>query len=282
MHLCPMFRPSRTLVATLAITLIALAACAHLPRAAGTIPLRVMTYNIRSGNGDLAGTAAAIRAQSPDVVALQEVDVHWAPRSAFADQATELGQRLGMQVRFAHIYGFVDSSDATKPPREFGVALLSRYPVTAFRNDTLTRLSTQDVQPVPTRMPGLLDATIDVQGIAVHVFDTHLDYRRDPAVRRTQVGEMLARIDASPGPTLVFGDMNATPAAPELAPLRARLHDAWDPSNGPGDTYPAEAPTERIDYVLVSREFLVRRATVPATQASDHRPVVVDLELPRR
>ena len=38
-------------------------ACAHLAPAAGSeIPLRVMTYNIRSGNGNLAGTAAAIRA----------------------------------------------------------------------------------------------------------------------------------------------------------------------------------------------------------------------------
>lgn len=263
-------------------TLIVLAACAHLPRTTGAIPLRVMTYNIRSGNGDLAGTAAAIRAESPDVVALQEVDVHWAARSTFADQATELSQRLRMEVRFVRIYSVLDSSRAGAPPREFGVALLSRYPITAFRNDTLTRLSTQDARPIPTRMPGLLDATIDVQGIAVHVFNTHLDYRKDPAVRRAQVGEMLARIDASAGPALVFGDMNAPPAAPELAPLRARLHDAWDSSGGPGFTYPAEAPTERIDYVLVSPEFRVRRATVPATQASDHRPVVVDLELARR
>jgi endonuclease/exonuclease/phosphatase family metal-dependent hydrolase len=281
MHLLRMPSSSRALSsAALLATLVTLAACAHLARAPGATALRVMTYNIRSGNGDLAATAAAIRAASPDVVALQEVDVHWAARSAFADQATELGQRLGMQARFAHIYSIGDPDGA--PPREFGVALLSRYPITAFRNDTLTRLSTQDTTPVPTRMPGLLDATVDVHGIAVRVFDTHLDYRRDPAVRRAQVGEMLARIDSDTGPTLVFGDMNATPAAPELAPLRARLHDAWDSSNGPGFTYPAEAPTERIDYVFVSRDFRVLRATVPVTRASDHRPVVVDMELARR
>lgn len=281
MHLSRMPRPSRTLrraapTALAAIT--ALAACAPLPRATGAMPLRVMTYNIRSGNGDLAGTAAAIRAESPDIVALQEVDVHWAARSAFADQATELGQRLGMQVRFAPIY-HVDSAGA--PPREFGVALLSRHPITVFRNDTLTRLSTQDAHPVPTRMPGLLEATIDVRGTTVHVFDTHLDYRKDPAVRRAQVAEMLAQIDARPGATLVFGDMNAPPDAPELQPIRARLHDAWDPSLGPGFTYPAEAPTERIDYILVSSDFRVRRVTVPATQASDHRPVMAELELTR-
>lgn len=264
----------------LAIVVACSVACARptvAAESAAGIALRVMTYNIRSGNGDLGGTAAAIRAQRPDVVALQEVDVQWATRSDFADEATELGRRLGMQVRFAPIYVIPDSG-ATKPAREFGVAVLSRYPVTAFRNDTLTRLSTQAENPVPTPMPGLLDATLDVRGIVVHVLDTHLDYRRDPAVRATQAREMIARVDTTV-PTLVFGDMNAAPGAPELQPLLTLLHDAWPAANGSGFTYPAEAPTERIDYVLISSHFRVRDASVPVTEASDHRPVVVDLLL---
>lgn len=241
------------------------------------IPLRVMTYNIRSGNGNLAGTAAAIRAERPDVIALQEVDVHWAARSDFADEATELGRRLDMQVRFAPIY-VISDSDTTKRRREFGVALLSRYPITAFRNDTIARLSTQMENPVPAPMPGLLDAVLDVRGTAVHVLNTHLDYRRDPGVRAMQAREMVAHVDTT-APTLVFGDMNASPDAPELQPLLTLLHDAWPMVNGNGFTYPAEAPTERIDYVLVSSHFRVRDASVPATEASDHRPVVADLLL---
>lgn len=261
--------------------LLCLAGCATLrPHAdARDVPLRVMTYNIQSGRGDLAGTAAAIRATGAEIVALQEVDVHWADRSAFVDQAAELARTLGMEVRFAPIYHVVESG---KPPREFGVALLSRHRITSFRNDTLTRLSTQEREPAPTRMPGLLDATLDVRGTAVRVFDTHLDYRSDPRVRATQVREMLAYLDASNVPTLVFGDMNATPDAAELRPLRERLQDAWSVGSGAGFTYPAEAPAKRIDYVFASRHFRVRAAVVPATQASDHRPVVVDLSLVNR
>lgn len=254
------------------------AGCASAPRSGSGTPLRVMSYNIRSGNGDLAGTAAAIRALAPDVVALQEVDVHWAERSGFADQASALAERLGMHARFARIY-HLPAASADQPAREFGVALLTRYPIVRSRNDTLTRLSTQEANPVPAPMPGLLEATIDVRGTPVRVFDTHLDYRKDPGVRARQVREMLAHIDASPGPTLVFGDMNATPDAPELQPLLHRLHDAWTGAAGPGFTYPAEAPAKRIDYVLVSAHFHVRTATVPATEASDHRPVVADLVL---
>jgi len=237
-----------------------------------------MTYNIRSGNGNLDSTAAAIRAQSPDIVALQEVDVHWADRSAFADEVTELAAKLGMQARFAPIYQLPGTTPGA-PPREFGVALLSRYPIVRFRNDTIARLSTQVQNAVPAPAPGLLDAMLDVNGHPVRVFNTHLDYRKDPAVRAQQVQQMLGFIGDMGVPTLVFGDMNAAPSAPELQPLLQRLHDAWSGSDSPGFTYPAEAPRERIDYVLVSPQFSVRSIRVPDTQASDHRPVVAELVL---
>jgi endonuclease/exonuclease/phosphatase family metal-dependent hydrolase len=257
---------------------IGLYACASVPVTDTGIPMRVVTYNIRSGNGNLDSTASAIRAQAPDIVALQEVDVHWADRSAFADQVAELAAKLGMQARFAPIY-VLPPLRTGAPSREFGVALLSRYPIVRFRNDTIARLSTQVQDPTPTPAPGLLDAVLDVQGHPVRVLNTHLDYRKDPAVRSQQVQQMLGFIGDMSVPTLVFGDMNAAPSAPELQPLLARLHDAWAGSTTPGFTYPADAPRERIDYVLVSPQFSVRSVRVPDTQASDHRPVVAELVL---
>ncbi len=237
-----------------------------------------MTYNIRSGNGNLAGTADAIRASAPDLVALQEVDVHWADRSSFVDQATTLGQQLGMQVRFARIYQLA-GAQPQDPPREFGVALLSKYPVIDWSNHIITRLSTQEPNPEPAPLPGFLEAKIDVAGTPVRVFNTHLDYRSDPKVRQQQVTEMLGYIGAESMPTLLFGDLNAPPDAPEIQPLLARLQDAWPASAGPGLTDPADEPKKRIDYVLVSKQFRVRSESVPVTLASDHRPVVVDLLL---
>ena len=41
------------------------------------IELRVMSYNIAAGFGDIYGIAEVIAEQQPDLVALQEVDVHW-------------------------------------------------------------------------------------------------------------------------------------------------------------------------------------------------------------
>lgn len=255
-------------------------ACAHLPATGTAVPLRAMTYNIRSGNGDLAGTVQAIRSFAPDLVGLQEVDVHWADRSQFVDQAAALGQQLGMQVRFARIYR-LPGAGTRDPPREFGVALLSKFPILGWSNHTITRLSTQDSNPVPAPAPGFLEATVDVRGTRVRVFDTHLDYRSDPRVREQQVRDMLSYIGDTSQPTILFGDLNAPPTAPEIQPLLQRLHDTWPDAAGPGLTDPADQPRQRIDYVLVSRHFRVISARVPVTLASDHRPVVVDLELAR-
>ena len=262
------------------LALVAGLACAHLPAAGSEIPLRVMTYNIRSGNGNLAGTADAIRASAPDLVALQEVDVHWAERSNFVDQATVLGEQLRMQVRFARIYQFAGASPQD-PPREFGVALLSKFPILDWSNRIIARLSTQETNPVPAPLPGFLEAKIDVRGTAVRVFNVHLDYRADPRVRQQQVAEMLTYIGDASAPTLLFGDLNAPPDAPEIQQLLERLRDAWPASAGPGLTDPADEPRKRIDYVLASKHFRVLFASVPVTLASDHRPVVADLVLTR-
>lgn len=277
---------SRMLVSFLAA--MGLAACTALPpldsKPANAPPrtIRVMTYNIQYGGGgkNLDSIIGVIRSAAPTIVALQEVDVHWSARSSFEDQATAIARALDMELRFAPIYSIADST-GTRPPRQFGVALLSRFPILGFTNHPLTRLSTQDSTASPQPMPGFLEALIDVRGSGrLRVFNTHLDYRPDPAVRRQQVAEMLDRIGPAPTATILFGDLNASPDAPELQPLFERLTDAWPAAKGPGFTIPADQPARRIDYVLVSPDLAAGNARVPVTTASDHRPVVVEVEAP--
>jgi endonuclease/exonuclease/phosphatase family metal-dependent hydrolase len=267
---------SRRILAAAAI--LAAGSCAGTTRGPVELPLRVATYNIQAGGGNLDSIAAAIRALDVDIIGLQEVDVHWSARSHFADQMTELAGKLGLHARFGAIYR-IPNTDAAQPWRQFGVALLTRYPIVESRNNLLTRLSTQDTTAVPQPMPGLLEAIVDVKGNRVRVFSTHLDYRADPAVRATQAMDMRGYVERSTEPTIVFGDLNAGPDAPELRPLFAVLRDVWTSSTDAGLTYPAAQPVKRIDYVLISPGFTVQRAFVPQTLAADHRPVVAELIL---
>ena len=252
---------------------IAVAALDAIPRQAPW--LRVMTWNIAAGHGDLSKIADGIRDANPDVAALQEVDVHWMARSGFADQAARLAELVGMQVRFAPIYQL--PGEGMSPLREFGVAILSKHPIVEFRNHPLPRLSTQSAATEPELLPGFAEATIEIGGGRVRVFTTHLDYRAAPRVRELQVASTLTRLDGGGGPTVLMGDLNAPPAAPELAPLFERLQDAWSADGDSGFTYPADVPVRRIDYILLSRALRALHVRVVPTHASDHRPVVADL-----
>lgn len=253
----------------------------------------MVTYNIAAGRNadqtfDLSTTTAMLRSLDADVVALQEVDRHWGDRSEWRDLVGELGESLGMHTAFAPIYS-LDPAQPGDPRREYGLALLSRYPILAVENHELTRKSTifPDLPPGP--MPGFLEATLQVGKTSLHVYNTHLDYLGDPTLREIEVAETLEILAEDPEgtPQILAGDYNAQVGDPELEPLWGPLVDGWTEarrtSGGPM-TYPAPEPVKRIDIISVTPDIRVRTASVPsdpaAAQASDHRPVVMELRLP--
>jgi len=252
------------------------------------VSLRVAYYNIHAGAGmdnrfDLDRQVAAIRTLDADVVALQEVDVFWGARSGWRDLATELAEALDMAVFFGPIYS-LDPLSPEAPRREYGLAILSRYPIVHAINHEITRLSTQVPNPTPAPAPGFPEVVVNARGALVHVYATHLDYRANPAIRQMQVADMNRIMTAARGTQQVLlGDFNAEPSAPELAPLWSHLTDAWTAANGPagGLTYPAASSIKRIDYVAVSSAVRVDGCTAPWTLASDHLPVVADLTVTR-
>ncbi|WP_238154808.1 glycoside hydrolase family 3 N-terminal domain-containing protein [Kribbella soli] len=253
--------------------------------------LTVASYNIHAGAGednvfDLDRTAQAIKALNADIVGLQEVDVHWGDRSQWLDTIAELAAKLGMYPAFAPIYD-LDPLAAGQPRRQYGVGVLSRFPLVRTENHPITRLSTQDPNPVPAPAPGFLEVEVDVRGRRVHVYSTHLDYRGDPTVRTMQVADTVKILaqDRRQDLQVLVGDFNAEADAPELAGLWTRLTDSWtaaDETTGGPNTYPAVAANKRIDFVTVGKGLTVRSAEVPAEvpvaeAASDHRPTIADL-----
>jgi endonuclease/exonuclease/phosphatase family metal-dependent hydrolase len=241
------------------------------------LALTVMSYNIHQGRDvdgvlDLDRIAAVIRAQDPDVVALQEVGRHWSADSDFGDQPAELERLLGMKS----VYGANldrDPPEPGAPRRQYGTAILTAWPVLNSEHILLPRASPDNEQR------GLLVLDIDVHGAPFRLHNAHLGVSAQD--RRLQVDALLAEADKAAIPHALVGDFNARPTAPELAPLFERFRDAWTAAGqGDGFTFPASAPNARIDYVLVSPELGISQVDVPALPGSDHLPLVAGLAAP--
>ena len=236
--------------------------------------MRAMTFNIHHGVGvdgrlDLQRTAETIESQQIDVVGLQEVDRRFADRSEFADQARVLSRMLGMRLAYGAALDLEPASPG-EPRRKYGNAILARNPIVRRSNVLLPRTAAVEQR-------ALLRVQIDIGGRGLDVYTTHLE-AHDTGQRALQAGAVATSIASRVGPCVLLADLNARPDSTEMAAITAVLKDAWTVGNGRGFTYPATAPTRRIDVVLHSLDVHPTAASVVPATGSDHRPLVVDFE----
>ncbi len=270
-----MRRAGRLLLSVMAMVGVLVAATpAHAEGRVQTRQVTVATFNIHHGAGpddrlDLEHVADVIADNELDIVGLQEVDRHWGERSDFVDQAGWLAERLDMHVVFGANLD-EDPPEAGAPRRQYGTAILSRFPIVDSRNVALPR-------PEGGEQRGLLEAVVRVRGVPLHFYSTHLQHNSqvERLAQADAVNEVLADVDR---PVVLVGDLNAEPGTPEIERLTTRLYDTWPVAgDGDGHTYDVLTPHARIDYVLASDEVHARSARVIDTDASDHLPVAVDV-----
>ncbi|MGH9004964.1 MAG: endonuclease/exonuclease/phosphatase family protein, partial [Acidimicrobiia bacterium] len=229
-----------------ASTLLALALIAGLPagaeradaQGAGS-PLRVVTWNIHSGNPDHLGEV--LEQSGADVIALQEVDAYQS-RSGCRHQAFEIAERLGMHARLG---ANIRSKEECGNGRQalYGDALLSRYPILEWKHTPLPNHGGEQ--------RGLVEGVLNVNGARVRVVSTHLEYG-SASERRAQSEAVVRHLERSAEPVVVMGDLNGEPDDSGLEPLRQAFTDAWEAAgDGDGYTNPARSPRRRIDYVFL-------------------------------
>ncbi len=119
---------------------------------------------------------------------------------------------------------------------------------------------------------GAVLAVLEVAGRRLGVLGTHLDL--DAGARLETVGRLRAR--APDGVPLVVGaDVNEEPGGPAWTALSAGLVDA---AADIGPTFPARAPSRRIDGLFVDPALAVLAVRRPDPgPVSDHLPLVADL-----
>lgn len=236
--------------------------------------LRVVSYNVRDLLQDRDAVAHVVRSCRADLVCLQEAPRHRLTAHRLRRLVRESGLRWAAGGRASG-----------------GTALLVHR-----RLDLLeAQASALPVAGPLTRRRGYALARVaDPGGGRLTVVSVHLPLRASE--RAAHAAQVLDRLRPSPsrpvvGGFVVAGDLNEPPQGPVWAQLDELVHDAAllvQPGDSPtAPTYPAGAPRQRIDAVLVSQGIRVLSVRVAGrldgldagvlAAASDHLPLVVDL-----
>jgi endonuclease/exonuclease/phosphatase family metal-dependent hydrolase len=242
--------------------------------------LRILTYNVHRCVGtdrrlDVGRVAEVIAAQSPHIVALQELDVGRA-RTGGVDQAHRIAQRLGMAFHF--------NAALQVEGERYGDAILTALPERLVKAGPLPghprfgRLEPRGAVWIAVRTSG---------GGELHVICTHLGLV--PREQRAQAAALVGPdwLGAAPAgaPLVLLGDMNATPRNAAYRTFAAPLKDARRIAGVSlrAPTFPSTFPVLPIDHVFVSEGVAVAAVRTPLDPltrlASDHLPLVVDLNL---
>jgi len=238
--------------------------------------MRIMSWNLHGmkgadGRRDPERIARVIEDVAPDVAGLQEVGMPPAP-GAPDDPARLLAALTGMHGAFG--------PTLSRPRHDFayGNAVLAREPVLAVRNYDLS---------VAGREPrGCVRVDVELGGARVHFFSAHLGLHWRE--RRRQAAQLLSadilRDAALAYPLVLVGDFNSASnrsAVPRW--LRRQLVDCAIAARNEAPTFPSRFPILRLDHCYVGASLRVRGVEVVRTsaarRASDHLPLVVDLEV---
>ncbi len=225
--------------------------------------LRVMTYNIRNGTGmdektDIMRTAKVISRHGADIVALQEVD-SCTNRSNGTDIAKLLAEATGMYATFAPAIDFDGG--------RYGIAILSHtQPVSIHR------------VPLPGREERRTALIAEYSEYAVCC--THLSLIPDDQIASTGILTDTLPAIVHGKPVILMGDFNAEPGSTTTEALRQSFTLLSDPKV---HTWPADIPSQTLDYIFTSDPISVTAASAPVVApeatASDHRPIIIDLNI---
>ena len=227
--------------------------------------LKVMTYNIRNGNGmdkvrSYERIADVILKHDPDVVAVQELD----SMTKRSNQTYVLGE-VAKLTRMKDLYGPAINYSGGK----YGVGILSKkQPLKVSQH------------PLPGRGE---KRTFLMAEFEDYIFCcTHLALTEEDRNLSLAIIDSIAACQTKP--FIIAGDMNAEPGSDFVNGLQKNYRIF---NNLKQPTWPAPEPREMIDYIAVWKEHSeglanVHTWVVEEPVASDHRPIMSKIRVAKK
>lgn len=246
------------------------------PPVSGNGTIRLLTYNVHHCNPpakadviDVDGIANVIAGQTPDLVALQEVDVNTSRSGSTVDEPKQIAAKLGMYYYFGKSINYGGGA--------YGVAILSKIPIS---ETTVTTLPAEPGSTAEARV--LATAKVTFADGRTFIFGcTHLDAQTPSTNRELEVTEINRIAAAQTLPFIIAGDFNAVPGSTPIQLLDQKFQRNCQTCDF---TIPATKPTEAIDFIAFTLAhpftILSYKVITTATTNSDHLPVLTVLQIP--
>jgi endonuclease/exonuclease/phosphatase (EEP) superfamily protein YafD len=246
----------------------------------GAPHLRLLSYNVDSGEMSVAEVVEQIVTARPDVVVLQETanEVEQAVRARLPGFATHRSGQFFLASRYAIL-----AAPAPQPIDIDGVEHSAHYQ--GYTLDTpLGTIDLYNVHPISPREgaesvrgTGLIG---QIESGAIFRGDRH-EVVANTARRRAQVQAFADAAAAATHPVIIAGDTNLPGSSRILGALLGRWQDGFDSvGRGFGYTYPAHKRFAwmRIDRILTGPELRFIEIGVGDRHGSDHYCVWADIE----
>ncbi len=233
----------------------------------GADSVRIVSYNVRNGRGldnkvDYSRIAEVIKKNTPDIVALQELD-NKTSRSQGVNVLSEIANLSGMYPTYGAAIDFQGG--------KYGVGILSKEK--PIKVETI---------PLPGREERRVLLCIELEKYVV--FCSHWSLTKED--RNSTVAIITNQKKQYSKPIFLCGDFNAHSEEDSILSLKKD----WTILSIDAPTYPADVPAERIDYICatdpsdaISKELWQKSAVVSsvinAPIESDHRPILVEIDL---
>lgn len=233
-----------------------------------------MSYNIKHGEGmdnilDLSRAAEIIKAQAPDLCALQEID-NYCSRSDSVGQTDYLAQKAHMTGTFGRFMSYQGG--------EYGMATLSAKPLISTK---VLKLPDGIHEP----RSSIIHEVQIAKGCTIVFVNVHFDWiegNEGVSSRLNQAKALMQYIDTINKAVIITGDFNCTPDSPTMQYFGKQGFD-FIKKGGDNFSFLGGNKTE-IDHVIYrsSNSEIIKVKSIMLLKelvVSDHRPLIAELEV---
>lgn len=243
-------------------------------RAANPELIKVCTFNLHGTHRNEASRLLLISKElsslAPDICAFQE-----SIQSGREDTSSLIAKNLShmtghhYSAHFALCHLFMD-----KYPE--GVSVVTKSGQSNRQTIDLNKGLEKGLRPSMARFASVCE--VNIYGKAILFASVHLDYNKNRNIRLAQAKKLLKEIDRLYKNNyycqIIAGDFNDDTGSPAIRFLTGSgFKDAYRHCNpAGGETYPSEAPTSRIDYIMVRGDAGIQSSSLVLNnpELSDH------------